>query len=84
MFSEAPRFHIEILRPFLESRFILSVSYSFFFYRSLSSLLKNFHAEVFVFGDFNVHHKTGQPILVELIDQANLVIIFQSKTDVPK
>ena len=34
-------------------------------------------ATVFVFGDFNVHHKD---ILVELIDLGNSVIVFLSQT----
>ena len=31
---------------------------------------------VFVFGDLNIHHKDWSPILMELIDLVNSVIIF--------
>ena len=34
-------------------------------------------ANVFVFGDFNVHQKNGEPILAELINLMNFVIIFK-------
>ena len=73
-----------------------SVSYFFFLYQSPSSsfctvfdsvsssidevLSINPSANVFVFGDFNVHHKSGLPTLVELIDLVNSVIIFLSQT----
>ena len=72
-----------------------SVSYFFFLCRSpslslcmvfdsISSnidelLLINPSANVFVFGDFNVIIRTGLPILVELIDVVNSVIIFLSQ-----
>ena len=68
------------------------MSYFFFLYRSPSSFLCtvfdsissnidevlsiNSSANVFVFRDFNVHHKDYLPILVELIDLVNSVIIF--------
>ena len=39
-------------------------------------LLINPSANLFVFGDFNVHQKTGLSILVEQIDLVNSVIIF--------
>ena len=42
-------------------------------------LLINPSANVFVFGDFNVLIRTGLPILVELIDLVNSVIIFLSQ-----
>ena len=42
-------------------------------------LLINPYANVFVFGDFNVHHKDCLPILVELVDLVNSVIIFLSQ-----
>ena len=42
-------------------------------------LLINPSANVFVFGDFNVIIRTGLPILVELIDLVNSVIIFLSQ-----
>ena len=59
-----------------------SVSYFFFLYRSPSSFLRTVfdsissNLDVFVSGDFNVHHKTGLHILVELIDMVNSAIIF--------
>ena len=72
-----------------------SVSYSFFPYWShslslctafdaISSsidevLLINPSANVFVFGDFMHMTRTGSPILVELIDLVNSVIIFLSQ-----
>ena len=74
---------------------LLSVSYFFFLYQSPSSLCTvfdsissnidkvlsiNSSANVFVFWDFNVHHKDYLPILVELIDLVNSVIIFLSQT----
>ena len=40
-------------------------------------LLINSSANVFVFGDFNVHHKDW--LLMELIDLVNSVIIFDLK-----
>ena len=71
-----------------------SVSYFFFLYRSPSSawctvfdsVSSNIDevpsikpsANVFVFGDFNVHHKDWL-ILVELIDLVNFVITFLSQ-----
>ena len=71
---------------------LYSVSYFFFLYQSpslsfcmvLGSVSSNIDevlsinpsANVFVFGDFNVHHKDGLPILAELIDLVNSVIIF--------
>ena len=74
---------------------LYSVSYFFFLYRSpsfslcmvfdsISSnidevILINPSANVFVFGDFNIHIRTGLPILVELIDLVNSVIIFLSQ-----
>ena len=39
----------------------------------------NRSANIFVFGDFNVHHKTGLAILVELIDLVSSVITFTSQ-----
>ena len=39
----------------------------------------NASANVFVFGDFNVHHNEWLPILVELIDLVNSVIILLSQ-----
>ena len=42
-------------------------------------LLINPSANVFVFGDFNVIIRGGLPILVELIDLVNSVIIFLSQ-----
>ena len=70
-----------------------SVSYFFFLYRSPSSSLCmvfdsissnideilsiNPSANVFVFGDFNVHHEDW--LLMELIDLVNSVIIFLSQ-----
>ena len=42
-------------------------------------LLINPSANVFVFGDFNVIIRSGLPILVELIDLVNSVIIFLSQ-----
>ena len=72
-----------------------SVSYFFFLYQAPSLLLCiifdsissnidevlsiNPSANVFVFGDFNVHHRTGSPILVELIDLVDSLIIFLSQ-----
>ena len=72
-----------------------SVSYFFFLYQSPSSALcKVFYsissnidevlsinpsANVFVFGDFNIHHKDWLTILVELIDLVNSVITFLSQ-----
>ena len=72
-----------------------SVSYFFFFYRSPSSslctvfdsissnideaLLINPSANVFVFGNLNVRHKDCLPILVEMINLVNSVIIFLSQ-----
>ena len=72
------------------------MSYFFFLYRSPSSalctvfdsissnidevLLINPSANVFVFGDFNVIIRTGLPILVELIDLVNSVIISNDLT----
>ena len=71
----------------------------FFLYRLLSSsLCKVFDSTssnidevpsinpsaVFVVGDSNVHHNTGLPILVELIDLVNSVVIFLSKTTLPR
>ena len=59
-----------------------SVSYFFFLYRSPSSFLRTVfdsissNLDVFISGDFNVHHKTGLHILVELIDMVNSAIIF--------
>ena len=69
-----------------------AVSYLFFLYRSPSlswrmvfdSISSNIYkvlsihpsANVFVFGDFNVHHKDWLTFLVELIDKVNSVIIF--------
>ena len=73
-----------------------SVSYFFFLYRSPSSALCtvfdsissnidevlsiNPSANVFVFRDLTSIIKTGLPILVELIDLANSVIIYLSQT----
>ena len=72
-----------------------SVSYSIFLYRSSSSALCtvfdsissnidevlsiNPSANVFVFGDFNVHHKDGLSIIVEVIYLVNSIIIFNLK-----
>ena len=42
-------------------------------------LLSNPSANVFVFGDFNIHHKAGLPILEELINLVNSVITFPSQ-----
>ena len=39
----------------------------------------NRSANIFVSGDFNVHHKTGLAILVELIDLVSSVITFTSQ-----
>ena len=36
-------------------------------------------ANVFVFGDFNVHHKDGLSIIVEVIYLVNSIIIFNLK-----
>ena len=73
-----------------------SVSYFFFLYRSPSSSLCtvfdsissnidevlsiNPSANVFVFGDFNVHHKDWLTYSGGMIDQVNSVIIFLSQT----
>ena len=70
-----------------------SISYFFFLYQSPSLflctvlhevLLINAYPNVFIFGSFNVHHRTGcsngLTILVELIDLMNSVIIFLSQT----
>ena len=72
-----------------------SVPYSFFLYRSPSSslcmffdsissnidkvLLINPSANVFVFGDLTSIIRTGLPVMVELIDLVNSVIIFLSQ-----
>ena len=71
-----------------------SVSYFFFLYRSPSALCMVFDsvssnidevlsinpsANVFVFGDFNIHHKDWLTYLVELIDLVNFVITFLSQ-----
>ena len=72
-----------------------SVSYFFFLYQSPSSslctvfhsmssnidevLLINPSANVFVFSDFNVHHKDWLPILVEFINLVKSAIIFLSQ-----
>ena len=77
-----------------------SVSYFFFLYQSPSSSLftvfdsissnieevlsVNPSANVFVFGDFNVLLRTGLPILVEVIDLMNSVIIFLISNDLTK
>ena len=72
-----------------------SVPYSFFLYQSPSSslcmffdsissnidkvLLINPSANVFVFGDLTSIIRTGLPVMVELIDLVNSVIIFLSQ-----
>ena len=44
-------------------------------------LLINPSANMFVFGDFNIHHKDWLTYSVELIDLVNSVIIFLSQTN---
>ena len=75
------------------------VPYFYFLYRSLSASLSmvfhsilcnievlsiNSSANVFVFGDFNFHHKNWLLILVELTDLVKFVINFLSRTTLLK
>ena len=60
--------------------FPLSIIFFVVMHSNIDEVLSiNPSANVFVFGDFNVHLRTCSPILVELIDLVNSVIIFLSQ-----
>ena len=65
------------------SSYLCMVSYSIYYLILLFCIDEvfsiNLSANVFMFGDFNIHHRTGLLILVELIDLVNSVIFLLKK-----